>query len=191
MNSDFTSPPRARKPKNFLPEIAIAALLFAGGAWFWTHNQPPAPTTIEGVAQAQTAPDEPKWKAASAQEKRAAERVILAQLEAFKANDWKQAETYQAAGLKESFASTEQFEQVIKTTYPQFANYKSVSWKQARASGPLLQIQIALTGEDDVQIAALYSMVKENVGTKDQPKWEYRVSGVSGGSAQISDAKTV
>ena len=188
MNSEKTP----NRGKNYLPEIIVAGLILAGGGWFWSQNQSPARTLVPEMAQAQAqeAP-EPNWKAAPEAEVKAAQKIIMAQLEAFKADDYDEAVKYQAAGLRESFASTEQFRQVIKQNYPQFANYKSVSWGKARIDGPLLQIQIVITGADDVQIAALYSMIKEDVGEKGEPKTEYRVSGVSGGSAQNSDALTI
>ena len=182
MNSEKTP----RKGKNYLPEILVAGLILAGGGWFWSQNLTPAIP----LAQAQEAP-EPDWKPAPATEIKAAKTIIMAQLEAFKADDYDEAVKYQAAGLRESFASTAQFRQVIKSTYPQFANYKAVEWGKSRIDGPLLQIQVTITGQDDVQIAALYSMIKEDVGEKGKPKMEYRVSGVSGGSEQNSDARTV
>ena len=181
-----------RKGKNFLPEILIAGLILAGGGWFWSQNLTPMiPLAPEmKAAQAQEQPPA-NWKEAPADEKKAAQKVIMTQLEAFKADDYEEAAKYQASGLRESFGSTEQFREVIKTNYPQFANYKSVKWGKSRIDGAMLQIQIVITGQDDVQIAALYSMMKEDVGEKGKPKLEYRVSGVSGGSEQISDARTI
>lgn len=181
-----------RKGKNFLPEILIAGFILAGGGWFWSKNLTPAlPLAPEmRAAQAQEAPPE-NWKDAPATEKAAAQKIIMTQLEAFKADDYEEAAKYQASGLRENFASTEQFREVIKTNYPQFANYKSVKWGKARSDGPMLQIQIVITGKDGVQIAALYSMIQEEGGEKGKSKKEYRVSGVSGGSEQISDARTV
>ena len=181
-----------RRGKNYLPEILIAGLVLAGGGWFWSHNLTPAIPLAPEMAQAQAQDAPPaNWKEAPEAEKKAAQKIIMAQLEAFKADDYEEAAKYQASGLRQNFASTEQFRQVIKANYPQFANYKSVSWGKARIDGPMLQIQIVITGQDDVQIAALYSMIKEDVGEKGKPKMEYRVSGVSGGSEQNSDARTV
>ena len=188
MNSEKTP----RRGKNYLPEILVAGLVLAGGGWFWSQNLTPAlPLAPEmAAAQAQEAPPE-NWQAAPEKEVKAAQKIIMAQLKAFKADDYEEAAKYQASGLRQNFASTEQFRQVIKTNYPQFANYKAVTWGKSRIDGPMLQIQIVITGQDDLQIAALYSMIKENVGEKGKEKLEYRVSGVSGGSEQISDARTV
>lgn len=190
MNSENTP----RKGKNFLPEIIVAGLILAGGGWFWSQNLAPAiPLAPEmKAAQAQEKEEPPaNWKEAPQNEKKAAQKIIMAQLEEFKADDYEEAAKYQASGLRQNFSSTEQFRQVIKDNYPQFANYKSVKWGKSRIDGPMLQIQIVITGEDDVQIAALYSMIKEDVGEKGNEKKEYRVSGVSGGSEQISDARTI
>ncbi len=203
MNSENSTPPSdaprkpARKSKNYLPEILVTGLVLAGGGWFWSQNLAPAiPFAPEmKAAQAQEAPaqDAPpaNWKVAPQAEVEATRKVIVAQLEAFKADDYKEAEKYQAAGLRDSFGSTEQFRQVIKTNYPQFANYKEIRWGAARIDGPMLQIQIVIVGQDGAEIAALYSMIKENVGTKDKEQLEYRVSGVSGGSMEIADTQVV
>ena len=188
MNSQKSS----RKGKSFLPEILVVGLVVAGGGWLWSQKGSSAvPLAPEmAAAQAQEAPPA-NWKAAPENEKKAAQKIIMAQLEAFKADDFEEAEKYQASGLRQSFASTEQFRQAIKNNYPQFADYKEIQWGQARIAGPMLQLQIVITGQDDVQIAALYSMLKEDVGEKGKEKMEYRVTGVSGGSEQISDARTV
>lgn len=183
---------KPRSKKSFLPELLVAGLIFAGGAWFWSQNLSPQTPLAPEMAAAQVAPvaDE-NWKTAPDAEKKAAQKIIVAQLEAFKADNWDKAVTFQSAALKQSFASTEQFEEVIKKNYPQFASYKTMRFGQARVDGPLLQIQVTLTGKDDVQIAALYSMIKEPVDPKKPKDTEYRVSGVSGGSPALSDAKTV
>ena len=196
MNSETPTPTpapkRKRNGKNFLPEILMAGLVLAGGGWFWSQNLTPMiPIAPEmAAAQAQEAPPA-NWKEAPAEEKKAAQDVIMAQLEAFKADDYQKAEKYQSSGLKDSFGSTEQFRAVIKNNYPQFANYKEVKWGKSRIDGPMLQIQIVITGQDDVQIAALYSMIKEDVGEDGKEKLEYRVSGVSGGSEQVAPSQVV
>ncbi len=180
-----------RRKRNFLPELLVAGLIFAGGAWFWSQNLSPQSPFAPEMAAAQAAPAaEPDWKPAPEAEAKAAEKIIVAQLDAFKADHWDEAVTYQSAGLRQSFASTKQFEQIIKATYPQFASYKEVKFGKARIAGPLLQVQASLTGKDGVQIAALYSMIKEPIDSKKPKVTAYRVSGVSGGSSQLSDAKT-
>ena len=194
----FSPSPKPRR-KNFWPGVVLVGAIFGAGAWFWAHDLTPssaaAPEIRTAQAQAPAPEDseapEPDWKIAPDTEKKAAEKIIVAQLEAFKADDYKEAEKYQASGLKDSFASTEQFRQVIKQNYPQFANYKAVKWGNARIAGPLLQIQIVITGQDDAQLVALYSMIKENVGAKGEEKLEYRVSGVGGGSEEIAPSQIV
>ena len=197
MPTDFPSSqaPQGKGKKNFLPEILIAGIIFGAGAWFWSQNLTPTISAAPEmkVAQAQEQDEPPaNWKAAPAAEKQAAQKVIVAQLEAFKADDYKAAEKYQASGLKQNFDSTEQFEAMIKGTYPQFAHYKSVKWGDARIDGPMLQIQMVIVGDDDVQIAALYSLIKEKVkDDKGKETLEYRVSGVNGGSMKIAPMQTV
>lgn len=195
MSTEFPTPqnPQRKSKKNFLPEILIAGVIFGAGASFWSQNLTPAIPIAPEMKMAQAQEEAPaNWKTAPAAEKQAAQKIIIAQLEAFKADDYKAAEKYQASGLKQSFASTEQFEQMIKGTYPQFAHYKDVKWGDARIDGPLLQIQMVIVGDDDVQIAALYSMIKEKV-TDDKGKtaMEYRVSGVNGGSMKLAPLQTV
>ena len=191
MSTEFPAPQNPkRKGKNFLPEILVTGLIFGAGAWFWSRTLTPTAPEMK-AAQAQEASPE-NWKAAPDKEKQAAQKIIVAQLEAFKADDYKTAEKYQASGLKESFGSTEQFREVIKRNYPQFANYKAVKWGKARVDGPMLQVQVVITGQDDSQIAALYSMIKEKVSDeKGVTTMEYRVSGVSGGSEQVAPSQVV
>ncbi len=197
MPTEFPTPqnPQRKGKKNFLPEILIAGVIFGAGAWFWSQNLTPAmPIAPEmKIAQAQEQDETPaNWKVAPAAEKQAAQKVIVAQLEAFKADDYKAAEKYQASGLKQVIGSTEQFEAMIKGTYPQFAHYKDVKWGDARIDGPRLQIQMVITGDDDVQIAALYSMIKEKVtDNKGKTTMEYRISGVNGGSMKLAPMQTV
>ena len=183
----------ARKSKNYLPEILIAGVIFGVGAWFWSQNLTPAIPIAPEMRVAQAQEEAPaNWKVAPAKEKQAAQKIIVAQLEAFKADDYKTAEKYQASGLKQVFSSTQQFRDMIQGTYPQFAHYKSVKWGDARIDGSRLQIQMVIVGEDDVQIAALYSMVKEKVkDAKGKTTMEYRVSGVNGGSMKIAPMQTV
>ena len=195
MNSDDSTsarPKRKRKGKNFLLEITVAGLVLAGGGWFWSQNlTPEIPIAPEmAAAQAQELPPT-NWEEAPAAEKQAAQKIIVAQLEAFKADDYAEAEKYQSSGLKGSFSSTEQFRQVIKQNYPQFADYKEIKWGKARIADQLLQVQVVIVGQDDVQIAALYSMSKEDVGEKGKEKLEYRVSGVSGGSMENTTTQVV
>lgn len=194
MPADFpTSPAPKRKSKNFLPEIIVAGLIFGGGAWYWSQNLTPLIPSAPEMASAQAQEAVPEnWKDASAAQKLAAQKIIVAQLDAFKADDYEEAAKYQSSALKGNFGSNEQFRAMIKTNYPQFASYKAVKWGKARVDGPLLQIQVVITAQDDSQIAALYSMIKEKVtDKKGKTTTEYRVSGVSGGSEQVAPSQVV
>lgn len=114
------------------------------------------------------------WRAATLQERKAATASIVAQLKACKRNDFQRAMFYQSSVLRRRFGSANAFRQMIQT-YPQFARYRSVRFGKSRADakGQVLQIEVDLTGMDNVRAKALYLMVLENK--------IYRVGGVDGG----------
>ena len=118
-----------------------------------------------------------RWRAASATEKAGAIKSITAQLEAFKRDDFVSASRFQSADLQRNFASAERFRAMMKSSYPQFCNYKTVRFGPARVlqNDGSVQIPIELTGADGGKVIAEYSMIKEKDG-------QYRVSGVSGGT---------
>jgi hypothetical protein len=109
-------------------------------------------------------------------ERKAATEAIEAQLKAFKADDYQTAWKYQSSSLKEVFDGVEQFRSSMKRGYPQFANYKSVTFTDAASdkSGDRVAIQVKLVGEDGVTVQATYLMLKE--------KGEYKVESVFGGA---------
>lgn len=113
------------------------------------------------------------WKPATNAQRVAVAKSIRAQLDAFKRDDWAQAATFQSEELRRNFGTIAQFRATIETNYPQFANYKSVAFDQARALGERVEIQVRLTGQDGVKLRALYLMKKE--------QGIYRVEGVQGG----------
>jgi hypothetical protein len=116
-----------------------------------------------------------QWRAATAAERRAAIAVVTAQLDAFRANDFRKAATYQSNALRANFGSVENFRKAIRGTYPQFASYKKARFGEARADtkGTRVALPITLTGRDGVTVQALYLMELENK--------LYRVAGVQGG----------
>ncbi|RYG62417.1 DUF4864 domain-containing protein [bacterium] len=118
---------------------------------------------------------QPAWKNATPVQRQAVAAVIRAQLEAFKRDDWNKAATYQSQGLRKKFGTTAHFRNAIEGTYPQFANYKTVAFAQARALGNSVEMVVRLTGKDGVKLIAIYQMVKEKGG--------YKVGGVQGGVA--------
>lgn len=113
---------------------------------------------------------------AKAAERQAVSASITAQLKAFQKDDFQKAAQYQSAGLKRNFPSIAAFRQMMKTAYPQFTNYKSVQFGDARAdsSGQHVLMPMTLVGRDGVTLHALYLMVKEGK--------TYHVEGVMGGA---------
>lgn len=137
----------------------LARPLFAGGRL--AQDEPPA---IPGTRQ----PTEAERKAAVA--------TIEGQLKAFKKDDYEAALKFQSSELKGNFANAEAFRRAIKQGYPQFANYKRISFGEARAdrTGDRIAMSVILTGEDNVTVRAVYLLLRE--------KGEYRVDAVLGGT---------
>lgn len=117
-----------------------------------------------------------KMRPAKAAERQAAITSIQAQLKAFGRGDYKTAVTYQSAGLKRNFPSTEAFREMMVRTYPEFAHYKTVTFGPAQAdpAGVHLAILASVTGQDGITVKAVYLMVREGK--------VYRVEGVAGGA---------
>ncbi len=153
--------------------LAVACVVLAGV----TLREFSVP--IVGPASAQSggdaAPDFGSLKPASAPVRKAAAAAVRAQLDAFKKDDYRAAVKYQSSALKGNFPSITQFRQMITTTYPEFAHYKTVLFKDVRmdATGRHVLAQVTLTGQDGVTLNAVYMMVRENGG--------YKVDGVAGG----------
>ena len=86
-----------------------------------------------------------------------------AQLKAFKANDYERATKYQSEGLRGNFETPDDFRRMMQRSYPQFANYKSVVFGEARATknGDAIRVPVTLTGVDRVVVKAVYVMVRE------------------------------
>jgi hypothetical protein len=155
--------------KLVLIAISAAALLLAFGRSAG-HDETNGPS--QGVRLVQDAPAPMEPRAPTEAERKAASDAIEAQLKAFKADDYKKAEKYQSAGLKQNFRSTDEFREMMKRGYPQFANYKSVRFGDARcdAKGDNVQINVTVVGHDNVTVRAVYLMVRE--------EGQYRVSSV-------------
>ncbi len=131
------------------------------------------------------APTEVPWRTATAQERAGAIRSITAQLDAFRRDDYQTATKYQSAGLKSNFPSVAAFRQIIKNSYPQFANYKKAQFgaAQANADGSNVNVLIRLTGKDGVEVNAAYQMARED--------GIYRVQSVSGGFNQKAPQENI
>ncbi|HEX8236234.1 MAG TPA: DUF4864 domain-containing protein [Abditibacteriaceae bacterium] len=163
----------------YLPFLIMAGMLLAIGAYRLRSISSVAPRRgASGPNVQQNVPPAPvQWRAATSAERKAAITSVTAQLDAFRANDYQKAATYQSAGLRATFGSVEAFRKAITGSYPQFASYKQARFGTARADakGTYVALPISLTGRDGVTVRALYLMVLENKA--------YRVAGVQGGIA--------
>ena len=117
-----------------------------------------------------------KMRPAKAAERQAAMTSIQAQLKAFGRDDYKTAASYQSAGLRQNFASVNDFRTMMVRTYPEFAHFKTVTFGSAQSdpTGAHLAILAAVTGRNGITRHALYLMVREGK--------LYRVAGVAGGA---------
>lgn len=170
------------------PLVAILVIVFllicAAGSWTW-YFATKAPDTPRRIVLRQGGPPLQglaKPRKATAGERQGAIRSILAQLDAFRRDDYQTAAKYQSSSLRRNFGSTAAFQSVIEKSYPQFADYKSATFGDATAvvEGKTISVQvpIELIGQDGVKVEAMYVMVKES--------GIYRVSGVSGGFPENS-----
>ena len=155
--------------------LAMSALLIIGGA-LWLRDASDADQNRRNTLLARRleamrrAPNNAQnglpegWKAASAQEKQAAQKVISDQLAAFRQDDYESAARWQSRGLRENFPTIEAFRSAITQGYPQFAHSKSVRYGKAvmTPDGVRVQIQTFVMGQDDVEVPALYFMVRED-----------------------------
>jgi hypothetical protein len=132
-------------------------------------------TAAPRLAADEKAPDEDTRKPTDA-ELKAATTAIEAQLKAFKADDYERALKYQSEDLRDNFESAAEFRRMMRKSYPEFANYKSIIFGEARATknGEAIRISVTVTGMDRVVVKAVYVMVRE--------KGEYKVGGVGGGT---------
>ena len=149
---------------------------------------PLVPVAFAALAALSVAPparaqdlDAAPMRAAKPAERLAAINSISAQLKAFRKDDYKMAATYQSAGLRHNFASTDAFRTMMVRTYPEFAHFKSVQFGPAKsdATGAHLAIQASVTGQDGVTVRAVYLMVREGK--------TYHVEGVAGGAQAPPD----
>ena len=169
----------------------LALGLLVAGAFAWNLGANAAPSNSSARPKPAAKAKKPSstkaapmvWKAATPAQRSEAAKSIRAQLDAFRADNWDKAITYQSSSLKRGFPSTNAFRQMMESSYPQFADSKTVEFGTARAMGPLVEIRVVLTGKDGVLVGALYRMVKEG--------GIYRVEGVSGGLAPELEAGAI
>lgn len=157
--------------------IALAVIVLSFGALIWQvadyqRKQAELQILSSGAPMLE-------WRAPTANERKAALSSIKNQLDAFKRDDYTAATKYQSKALRQNFPSVKTFQQMIKAGYPQFARYNSVTFgsDQIDKSGKFFQVPVSVTGADGVKADALYMMIFED--------GIWRVSGVSGGNAQV------
>jgi hypothetical protein len=143
--------------------------------WQWNNTQPVTPHL--------TAEPQLKWRAASKAESSAAIAPIRAQLEAFRADDYKTAMKYQSSSMRRQFDSVTTFRSMMSTSYPQFARPRRYTFGAVRATSDatLMAVPIMLQGADGVAVRAEYLMTKEGGG--------YRVASVAGGGSARRPAR--
>jgi len=156
--------------------LSVAAFLL-GGTAAYSVGLRAAPRLAQAAPEKAepVEPAEPKLRAPTDAERKAAIASIEAQLKAFRDNDYVKATKYQSSGLRGNFDTPDDFRRMMRQSYPQFANYKSVSFGEALCSekGDVLRINATITGQDAVTVRAVYIMVRE--------EGEYRVTTVLGG----------
>jgi hypothetical protein len=120
-------------------------------------------------------PKPPEDRTATAEERKAVTGAIETQLKAFRDDDYAKATKYQSLDLRKNFEKPEEFRTMMRRSYPQFANYKSVKFGDALCTkdGDMCRIHVTVTGKDGVTVTAYYLMVKE--------EGQWRVSSVLGG----------
>lgn len=156
--------------------LSAAAFLMAGAAAYCVDLRAEPRLAQAAQEKAEPAePAEPKLRKPTDAERKAAITSIEAQLKAFRDDDYVKATKYQSSGLRGNFDTPDDFRRMMRQSYPQFANYKSVSFGEALCSekGEVLRINATITGQDGVTVRGIYIMVRE--------EGEYRVSTVLGG----------
>ena len=89
-------------------------------------------------------------------------RVIEGQLAAFRADDYRQAYTFAAAGIKTMFGP-EQFETMVKMAYPVIAHSASAEYGLTLDSGEEAVVNVRIVGASDGQVVDyLYTLGKED-----------------------------
>jgi hypothetical protein len=178
-----------------IPPVVITGLFFAAVLAMPSLRVSAAGyRPIADDKNATTAPEKPKDSDGPAlrtvrpptdKEKKDASAAIEGQLKAFKANDWEAATHFQHSSLRKAFRSVQEFRAAIRQGYPQFANYKSVTFGDARCStnGDRYEVRVSVTGVDGVSIKATYALERE--------EGEYRIAGVDVDRKRIEDDQDV
>lgn len=121
------------------------------------------------------APDQPSVAAVRAE----ITTVVEGQLAAFRANDIARAYTFAAIDIRNMFP-LEQFEKMVKGSYPVIAKSKSAEFGICLDDGDQAVVNVTIEGTDGTRKQFQYSLVKEEKG--------WRISGVADLASQGSRA---
>jgi len=194
---DSLSPRRPRR----LTETLLVVALLTGGVFFWANWQSSRARHVplsedfgpsfggrpsNGDPHAGSAPigdprhfggagmgDPISWKQPTALQRQKAIKTIRAQLKCFDSGDWAGAVALQSQGMRGNFPSPAAFGEMMRHSYSAFVRARRVDFGKAHVNGPMLQIEVALTGRDGQKVAALYNLSEEH--------GRYTVAGVTGG----------
>ena len=120
-------------------------------------------------------PSGSNWAPASVSVMKGVKSSIIAQLNAFKKDDYQEAIFYQSHGLRRNFFTAERFRQTIRQEYPEFADYQSIIFGpiMSAANSKFAEVPVKLTGANGNIVMAIYLMVLE--------QQTFRVAQVEGG----------
>jgi len=93
------------------------------------------------------------------------QRVITAQIEAFRHDDGPAALGYAAPGIKAKYADGSAFLAMVRTAYPPVFRPRSYSFGDVMLHGGLLMQKVDIVGPDGAPASALYEMEHETDGT--------------------------
>ena len=93
------------------------------------------------------------------------QRVIAAQIEAFRHDDGQAALNYAAPGIRAKFADPGAFLSMVRTAYPPVFRPRSYSFGEVLLHGGLLMQKVEILGPDGAASLALYEMEHEADGT--------------------------
>ena len=165
--------------------ICALVILVATGALIFKRNADSAQAEMGrvdngGAMRPYSDMSRGQWIPACPEGTAMAKKAIIAQLQAFKANDYVTAAKYQAAQLPPTPAAAANFRSIMRRDYPEFANFKSITFQAATedSSGTTIRIPAVVTGADGVTVKATYLMQLE--------RGSLLVAGVSGGLRSLA-----
>jgi hypothetical protein len=92
---------------------------------------------------------------------KAAADTVLAQLEAFRRDDYDTAYTFASEGIRRIFDRA-RFEQMVKTGYPEIARSQSAAVERAVLADGQAYLVLKILGANGNRIEAIYEMVWED-----------------------------